>query len=297
MLFSFAADDRAALQFDDLASAFDAGLMPAQLGGDAAAGERIVQSILLRRGVRLSVTEDAVLAAAWRAGRIGDALRARAGERRRRAEFARQIWAGLRYPLLLGGVMVMAAIVVQVLPGMRYLLVVVLAGLAALAALAWFAHRGFARGADRWLRVPVLGSLAADLGEVPYLETLHALYAAGVPLLTAHPSAVAACPVAASRRRLQTADRVLQTGTSLTDALAQSLAVHPETRTLLAGGEQAGHLEDALRRALERRRTVAARNLASTARYVGVGAYALAAAAVIAFVFHFYRTLYAGLVR
>ncbi|MFY9342944.1 MAG: hypothetical protein WAT39_10675, partial [Planctomycetota bacterium] len=61
MLLSIAADERAALQFEDLASALDAGLPLASLGADPGAGERALHGALQRRGVRLTPTEDAVL--------------------------------------------------------------------------------------------------------------------------------------------------------------------------------------------------------------------------------------------
>ena len=83
MLWSIAADERSALHFDDLASAFDAGLPLHNLGGDAKAGDRVLHDILKQRGVVLSTTEDAVLLAGWRAGRAGAALRSRSVGRRK----------------------------------------------------------------------------------------------------------------------------------------------------------------------------------------------------------------------
>ena len=143
----------------------------------------------------------------------------------------------------------------------------------------------------------MLGRIASALGELPYLETLHALYAAGVPLAQAHTAAVAAVPLVSLQRRLQVADRVLQSGRSLTESLAQALALHTETRSLLATGEHAGQLEDALQRSLVRRRDVAARDIATNARRLGSAAYLLAVIFVIAIVFTFYLKLYGNLGR
>ena len=95
------ANERAALVFEDIASALDAGLPLTALGGDAAAGERTLHDALEKRGVQLTGTEDTVLTFAWRAGRASAALRARARARTQRATNQRTLWSGLRYPLLL----------------------------------------------------------------------------------------------------------------------------------------------------------------------------------------------------
>ena len=64
MLLTAAADERAAMQFEELASAIDAGLSLESLGGDPGAGERVVQTLLTKRKVRLSASEDAVISGA-----------------------------------------------------------------------------------------------------------------------------------------------------------------------------------------------------------------------------------------
>ena len=297
MLWSIAADERAALHFDDLASALDAGLPIHHLGGDAKAGDRVLHDILKERGVVLSTTEDAVLLAGWRAGRAGAALRSRSVGRRNRAEFMRTIWAGVRYPLLLFALVFLASFATASIVGHYWFAVAVAALAAAAVTLVVLARRGLRSGSERWARVPVLGRIASGLGELPYLETLHALYAAGVPLAQAHPAAVAAVPFASLQRRLQVADRVLQGGRSLTESLAQALALNLETRSLLATGEHAGQLEDALQRSLVRRRDVAARDIGTTARMLGNAAYLLAIVFVVSIVFTFYFKLYGNLGR
>jgi len=286
MLLSIAADERAAMQLDDLASSIDAGLSVAALGGDPAAGDRVVHDMLKHAGIRLSKTEDAVLIAAWRAGRIGVALRSRADERRQRAQFARKIWAGLRYPLFLLVVVLFSSFLLSAVFGTRLLWIAVVVLLAAVTIAIVVVRRGLQRGGEAWIRLPVIGRMAQDLAELPYLETLQSLYSAGVPLVQAHATAVGTVPVASVQRRLQVAHRVLTEGRSLAEGLHQSLALHPETRTLLATGERAGQLEDALQKALARRRDVSSRNIADTARWTGVLAYG--AGIVFAVIFIFY---------
>ena len=295
-MLSIAAHDAAALQFDDLASALEAGLPVSALGGDPAAGERVLHDILRRRGVRLTGLEDEVLLHTWRAGTSAAALRIRAHERRQRAEFARTLWAGLRYPvLLLALVLLMSGLLAPVigfsmLIGTGTLVALLLGG-------GLWLQRAQQRG-EAWLgRLPGLGRMLNELAEIPYLETLHALYGAGVQLLAAHHTAVATVRLSTVRDRLQLADGILHGGTSLREALAQTASLHPETRNLLATGEQAGQLEDALRRALLRRREVGARDLANLARRAGQALYAIAALAVILFLVHFYSGYAASLAK
>lgn len=293
-LFPFA-DDRAALQFEDLASLLDAGLLPSELGKGGAHGDDVLQALLAERGVKLTRSEDAMLDAAWRAGRAGAALRERANVRRLRAAFTRTVWAGLSYPIVLLTLVLVstalsAAVTNNATPSLVALLVV-----AALGAGTLLVASGVRRGGPGWLRAPMLGPLASDLGEIPYLETLHGLYAAGVPLLEAHARAVATCPIAAVRGRLEAADRVLRTNRPLGEALAQANALGAESRQMLATGERAGDLEGALRRALQRRSEVSSRNAARLAKTVGLVAFAIAAAVVIVTVFSFYSGLYGKL--
>lgn len=287
MLLSIAADERAALHFEDLASALDAGLPVTAVGGDPAAGERVVHSALAGRGVRLSPTEDAVLLHAWRAGRVGAALRGRAIARRRHVEFVRQVWAGVRYPLLLMLMILLASAATGAIVGYGFLIgVVVVYTLLAVAGL--LVRRGTRRGEPWVQRLPGVARLLGGLAELPYLETLHALYGAGVPLKTAHPAAVAAVQNGDVAARLRIADGIVQSGRPLREGLAEALALHGETRSLIDTGEQTGQLEDALRRALERRRDVTGRETTAAARRVGQVAYAAAVVACVVIIFRFY---------
>ncbi|MBM4061102.1 MAG: hypothetical protein FJ265_08410 [Planctomycetes bacterium] len=297
MLLSIAADEAAALQFDDLASALDAGLSPVALGGRADAGERTVHELLRSRRVVLTPTEDAVLLAGQRAGSLARLLRQRAEQRRSRAALARQLWTGLRYPALLVVCVSFVSLFTAPIVGHHGFLIGAGLGLLLLLLLVAAVRRGLRTGSERWLRLPVVGNLAAAFGELPYLETLQALYGAGVKLAQAHPAAVATVPVAAVRARLQVADRILQQGRPLADALAQALALHAETRALLATGEPSGQLEDALGRALARRREVAGRGAANAARRAGIAAYWITVLAVVWIVSDFYGAYFGKLLR
>lgn len=294
-MLSIRANERAALHFEDLASALDAGLPLGMLGEAGAVDERAVHTILRQRGVALSPTEDAVLLAAWRAGRVTDALRARALERHRRAEFARTLTAGLRYPLLIFVMTFVASIVTAPVVGHYGFTIGVAAFAGLVVAFALAARAGLRRGDERWIRMPVIGTIASNLAELPYLETLWSMYGAGVPLLQAHTAAVAAVPVASVQKRLRIADGVLQSGRSLTESLAHAVALQQETRLVLATGEQAGQLEDALRRALDRRRDVAARSVSDTARRVAAIVYGIAMVTAAAIVLTFWISFYSRL--
>lgn len=300
MLFRFTPqkDDRAALEFEDLASQLDAGLSPTQFGGDPAAGEQIVHGILARRRIDLDPSEAAVLTAAWRAGRASASLRHLAAQRRQRADSARIILQGLRYPLVLAGLALVSSFVAGSIAG-RSAFYTMLATVVAIAVLLCLGIAGLARGREPWVSLPFLREFARALAEVPYLEVLHGLYATGVPLLRAHPLAVAACPVVAVQQDLQQADQLLQQGQPLAQALgAVAVAgggVHQETLQLIANGEHSGSLEEALLRALRRRQEVGTRHMAALAKGLTMLVYALACAVAIYVVFSFYSSYFGAL--
>ena len=290
---SIGADERAALAFDDLASALDAGLPPESLGGVVADGDRVLLGIAQRRGVRLTPTEETVLVNAWRSGKAGDALRGRARQRQQRAELKRAIWSRLAYPLLLFGMLLLASVATSALLGTG-MAITFACIYAALGAVAWFAWRAVQSGtAESW---PVIGRLVKDTRELTYLETLHALYGAGIPIVDAHRAAVDSVRMQGLRARLEIAQRHLASGEPLRDSLQEAAALDPETRALLSTGEQAGQLEDALARALQRRQSVATQTLTAAARRAGNLAYAMAVVGVVIVVFRFYFG-YIGMMR
>lgn len=294
-MLSIAADERAAMQFDELASLLDAGLPTSQLGARGGDGERTAIELLRRRDVRLSPSDEVVLAAAWRSGRVGPALRARAEQRRQRAAQRRNLLLHLLYPAALLGVAMLASLATAPVIGHYGFPIGLTVVLALLVAVALVLRRGLRRGDERCNRLPVVGRLVTDLAEIPYLETLQSLYGAGVPIVEAHANALAAVPNPALQRRLAVAGRVLGSGRTLTEALAEAVALHPDTRSLLAAGERAGTLEDALTRALQRRREVSQRGVALLLRSIAVGIYALAAAIAVALILSFWFSLYGQL--
>ena len=290
------ADENAALVFDDVASALDAGLPIASLGGDPGHGDDVLAELVTRRGVKLSATERLVLEAGWRSGQGSAALRHRAGHRRRRAEFGRTLWSGLRYPLLLLLALPVTAMLVSYVIGPEIAIAIGAVYAALVLVLLWLARK-LGRGDAVLDRLPWIGGLLVDLRELPYLETLHALYAAGVPIVEAHRRAVDAVRMQGLRERLEIAHSKLQGGRPLREALHETVSLEPETRTLLANGEQAGQLEDALLRAVERRQHVATRKFEVAARRVGQLAYVIAIIGVVVVVYNFYSSYFALLRR
>jgi type II secretory pathway component PulF len=97
------------------------------------------------------------------------------------------------------------------------------------------------------------------------------------------------------RARLEIAQSHLASGESLRESLQQAAALDPETRALLSIGEQAGQLEDALARALQRRQAVATQTLGLAARRAGQIAYSAAVIGVVVIVFRFYSTYLGGM--
>jgi type II secretory pathway component PulF len=291
---SIAANERAELCFQDLASALDAGLPLAAIGGAPAAGDRALHAAVQARGVQLTPTEDVVLMHGWRAGKAAATLRACAVGRAQRAAFGRQAWAGLRYPLVLAIALPFAAFAASWVIG-KGPAVAVLGLYAALAAAFAGTRRAVRAGAAWPRRLPWAAGLLDAAAEIPYLETLHALYGAGVPMRQAHAAAVESAPPGQAAERLRIADRMVRDGRPLHEGLATALALHPESRQLLQTGEMAGQLEDALARALQRRRDVHGRTLAALGRGLGAAAYALTIAAVLWILVTFYSGYFAAL--
>tara|TARA_R110002096_G_scaffold121528_33_gene263227 strand:- start:772 stop:1662 length:891 start_codon:yes stop_codon:yes gene_type:complete len=287
-----AKDERAALAFDDMASAIDAGLPLESIGGNPSLGDHVLLDLAQRRGITLRTTEKTVLETGWKSGNAAAALRGRARDRRRRAEFQREIWSGLRYPLLLLAMLPVAAAATYVLvgPGFSIGLAIVYGTLAVVTAIL---ARKLSRGDASLERYPILGALLVDIRELPYLESLHSLYGAGVPIVEAHNQAVRSVRMHGLQERLIMAQKLLEDGAPLREALQSSGSLCNETRSLLATGEHAGQLEDALLRALTRRQEVASQKLATAAQRLGQVAYALAVVGITIMVFKFYSGYFA----
>lgn len=303
-------DDALALRLEDLASSLDAGLNAdavldswptgASSGArEAAAGlQGDLVDAMVRRGLQLDATERSVLAAAETSGNLPAALRGRAAARRQRAALIRELWSRLRYPCLLA---IMAS-VVAVLAGP-----IVGTGLSTVAALAlptaliggWWLGRILVRRADfTGAGVPGLRPILQDAAEMPYLEAMAGLYGAGVPILEAHTQALRTVAVASVRARLFRAQQILERdATPLTEALTHTQALATETLQILTPAEQAGQLEDALRRALERRRHTFAVRAGAWVRWIGAAVYGAVVVLVAWVVIEFYSGLYGGFLR
>ncbi len=288
------ADERAGDRMLDIASAIDAGLPAGSFGGEPGDGDDMVARALGRGGIQLAVAETVALRAAWKVGRAPASLRQLSARRHQRASFIRQLRSQLLYPLTLAVVAFLVSLIAARLGSPR--LPWIIGGtIVAVALLGFFVIRAARAGHQRVLALPVLGPLVADLGELSYLETLHACYASGVPLLTANQQAVAACPVLAIRQHLFLADQLAQQGRGIAESLTQLRAVHAETLTVLAVGEKTGTLEDALQRAIGRRRDVAQRRATALAKGVGVAIYVLGVAVAAATILSFWSGYAAAL--
>ncbi len=285
-----AADERAAMAMLDLASGLDAGLATSQLGGDPQEGDEALASILVARKVALAPPERILLQAAWRAGQGPLALRRLAQQRSERADLGKNLRRSLLYPCTVATLsLAVSTLVAGIVGWWLPFLIAALLG-AAVGAFVWLARRA-AEGAAPWTRIPVLGPLAQDLAQIPYLETLHGLYAAGVPLLAAHPIAVAASGAVGCRQALAPVDALLQQGRPLHEAMALGpSAIHPETLTLVSAGEKIGNLEEALLRAARRRRDQASQGMRRLGTVLGGASYALGIAVALLTILAFYSS-------
>lgn len=282
---------KAALALEDMASALDAGLPLAAIGGNADLGDHVLLDLAWQRGIVLNPAEKTVLEAGWKSGNAAQALRGRATDRRRQAEFHEQIWEGLRYPILLLLMLPVAAAATYALIGPGFAIGLACA-YAVLGAIVLVLARKIGRGDASLERYPVIGPLLEDVRELPYLESLHALYGAGVPIVEAHGIALRTVRMRGLRERLGMTQQHLTEGMQLREALERTGALSTETRSLLSTGEQAGQLEDALQRALTRKRELAARKLGAAATRAGQIAYALAVVGVVIIVFQFYGSYF-----
>ena len=289
--------ETAALAFEDIASGLDAGLTPTMLGADTDQGEQILQDLLTRRGVQLTTIEEQVLAAGWQAGRPGPALRSLAEQRQQAADLLRDLRQRMAYPLCVTAMAIVAAAISGLAIGSSTILVtaLVVAGLLALALV--LGGRAVADNHPLLLRIPLVGSWLRDRAELPYLRVLHGLYASGVTLRDAHSAACASYPLVDGQQALQRADRLLQDGQPLTAVWAQAPVLASETVQLLSSGEQAGELEQALARALQRRSERAQAQARRLIGILGTTIYVAAASLAIFVIFAFYSSYLALLFR
>jgi len=289
-------DEREALQLDDIASAVNAGLPLGAILPGTDLSQGLSAALRQQRGLHLNPAEAAMLEAAEVAGTVPASIRLIAGHRRRRAAFARSLARQIRYPLVVLVVAILAAFVSAPIRGQNQSsLLLTLVGLAGvLFLLGWFV-RSRVRSPHFQGGPSPLQNLLQDLGEVPYLQSLSGLYGSGVKLQQAHDLAADSVGVPYVRYRLRSAKAGLAKNQPLTESLAAVGALCPETMHLLAVGEAAGELEDAMQRALERRLECLERRLARWATTIGSTIYISAAAYAIYLVFTFYKGLFEGL--
>jgi type II secretory pathway component PulF len=293
------------MRLEELASQLDAGI-PAGVALEHAGSGTTAQEVgggiteaLAGAGIVLRPTEIEALRAAERGGGLASGLRRCARIHRERAELARAVWARLRYPALVLLTAIPAATLAGAVTGHRGRLLAVILALPLLGLLlAVVARRLVRKPTFSGRPIRALAGLLQDAGEIPYLEALGALYAAGVPVVEAHATAVRAVAVANVRARLFHAGETLaQQRIPLADALARTQAVDPETLHILRAGEHAGDLEGALARALERRRQSLHRRSTTAIAVAGGLVYAAVVGVVVWIVFDFYGGLYGRLHR
>lgn len=289
-------DEREALQLDDIASAINAGLPIATVLTGADVTHGLAPALRQQPGLTFSPAEAAMLAAAEVAGTMPACLRRMAEQRRQRGAFVRKLVGQVRYPIVVFLVAILAALATAPIRGQSYFsLLLTLAGIfAGLLFMAWLLRRRI-RDPHFDGRPALLGELLQDLGEVPYLQSLLGLYGAGVKVRQAHELAANSVGVPYIRYRLRAANAGLENHQPLTESLAAAHGVCAETQQLLATGEAAGELEDALRRALGRRLDCLERRLGRWATVIGNTVYILGAAYAIYLVFTFYSAYYGRL--
>jgi type II secretory pathway component PulF len=101
------------------------------------------------------------------------------------------------------------------------------------------------------LHIPIFGGLARKLALARFADTMEALYSAGVHVPEALARAGMACGNASIARRIVDCVPLVQAGTPLSEALAQSGAMPFLALNLLEVGEVSGTLDDALRKFAE----------------------------------------------
>lgn len=288
-------EEAAALACQTLANSLDAGLTPEQLGLPTAGHDAPLAALLARQGVTLRPAEARALAAGWRAGRGPQALLLLASARQRRGDASRDLMAGLGYPVLLSlTTWAVALLLASVGRPVGSPWVLVLVPSTAVVALA-FVLRAVATGSGAAMRIGLVRELAEEVAELPYLEALLGLYAAGEPLLQAHPGAIEASASPALRHRLRAADTFLQGNVPIAEALDQAGALRHDTRLLLRTAEHTGQLEQALQRLVAARGESVRRRSKGLAKLLGGFCYAAAVVTAVYLILSFYGAQFAAL--
>ena len=288
-------DLKVADRFEDLASALSAGLpidmALSALGSSKAPtwhGAAIVDKIA--GVVQLDPTEVLILAAAERSGRLDVALKERAGARRMRGDLVSQTIRSLAYPVLLASLAAFTGVFVGVLAGgspLHFLGTLGLLGALAVGACVWLV-KGLRTGRVDPARVPVIGSWLASVAELPILHALHGMYSAGLRLDEVLPEIAEMGRFGATKQRLRATAGIIASGRTLTEAISETGALDPETRILVANGERAGQLEEALARAITRRSHVLSLATRRLSRLFATAATLLAGGLAVFVILRFY---------
>ena len=283
------------MRMRDLASALAAGVPLAIALPRFTADAGTIVAALEREPVQLSRTERCVLQAAEKSGRLAEALPERAAARELRASLVLQLAGRLIYPVFLIAAAVTVDVLLGVITGRSWggtlLTIGILVAVVGLGAMGLCLRLRRAQLEN----IPVLGGLLQDLAELPYLQALLGLYAAGVLLPEAQAEAARACPLAGPRVQLVGAASLVQAGQPLASALQSAGAVSAESWSILASGERAGDLEGALRRLVQRRTetlTLRARRLVGLATGLAtLVAFAIAIRVIVGFWAQYYGAL------
>ncbi len=293
--------ERNAERMDDIASSLDAGLdANTAIGSDRSQLDRGFVAALDQTELDLDDLDRRILGAAEKAGDLPSALRERAESQRFTGQLKRSVMSSLAYPLFL---IVFASMIFLLLSsigqvGSGWTILGFWAPLLIFAGTLYYAFKQ-ARTADNFnaRRLPVIGKIINDLGELPYLSAMHSLYRAGIPILDAHDLALKTSPIAYTRANLGVAAHALQKGEDYASAVETAAILDADTLQLVKNGERSGSLEESLKRAMTRRREVLQRRILRAAKTTGFVVYAFAMLVAIYVIFSFYGNLYSGLGR
>lgn len=263
MLRSPSQDERESYLLTDIASAANAGLTVEQiLNGPSTAdlpgpphNAGTLTEGLCAKGLQLAPHEILMLETAEKAGSIPKVLLILANQRAKRATQTREIRRRLAYPVFLLCFASLVGILSSVALGQGFTaLGIVIAIILGAATAVTLLVRQTIRNPNQGL-LPAIRTLVLALGELPYLQSMHGLYGAGVTIHQAHSLALTTSPITSVRHQLIQAEDAMKKGSTLSEALHQCTALHVETRQMIASAEVAGELEQALGRAVERRQT------------------------------------------
>ena len=289
-------DERVADLLADVASAYDAGLSSVDiLTGPATARlpgscnpQSSISEGLVAKGLELAPHEFVMSTTAEMSGTLPRVLRNIARRREQRAARNRELRNRLAYPILLLSLGLLVTVFTAAIGDRGWfppVLVVAFVLTTGYAVLHWVQR---AMRAPNSSGPPLFRNWLMDFGELPYLESMHGLYGAGIKLIEAHELATRTSPIARVRTQLEAAGIHVAGGAPYVEALQRADALNIETRQLLAAAEPAGDLEGAFERALQRRQNSSERESRRLIRIGTTLALCLVYGFVIWVIFDFY---------